>query len=280
MIRVFFLLFIVLITFSCNKEEETDISIKLISKTGYISSNSELTYNQKGSFSIIAESKGEENFVSNVEILRNKNVYFDTTINQQEVKFVLNFTQDLQDTVKWDFIVTDAEGNQAKRSIYIFLETGIIKQYRDTTNMRFEINDSAENTFIYFRKGLIYSKDTAHNFSNKIDAFIHYDSVSQIFQLQSPGNDFDSTFIKANNLHKFGQRNITRFTPQVFNENLFDLPQNDSIIIDYFVNSETNNEISEVLQGGISAFKTNNGIYGLIKIDSIVNGTVKKYSLN
>ncbi|MCD4682836.1 MAG: hypothetical protein K8R86_06105 [Bacteroidales bacterium] len=276
--RTFFLLFIILLINSCNKQENPDVApaIQLIADSGYIGNSTSVSPGTLMNFKLDFKEGSEKltNFYIEVTDLNHLSKrYFDTAMYVSNLLWTGSFYKSPDSFESWDFIIRDRQGGSSSVLIQILADTNAVYlPLLLLEGVEMGAQNNVENgSFFSFNSQLVYFPPEAKQNQEIIDLVYYYGEDE--WTIASPGaNIEDGVFSENVSPVNWEIRNTTRFIKTGLTQADFNNAQNDSILIANYVDADGKRKAKNLTSGDIYVFKNQQNRLGMFKVNS-VSGT-------
>jgi len=267
-----FMLFCILILYSCEKSTLSDINptIQLKISDSTVFSDTSLAAGNQYKLGIMASSVNGEN-LTNLIVESNGIRIVDLGFNMPELDTELVLTKTNEETELINIIIF----NKARKSDTVSL---IIKKlvaaYSPITRYS-DLNMGAQsnmNTGNYFSlsNGQIYTQAEAYNNQQLIDLIYYFDPAADANTLASPGANLTGIIIGSDAPDYWTIRRTTKYSRTTFNinEQEFISATNDSLIVANLF-SDGGRKAKQLKNNQYYEIQTNEGKFGIIQIQTV-----------
>lgn len=281
------LIFIFIITFfiSCKKDTGNGKGpvISFSQDPQNIHTDTIITPGQLMTFGIEA-SKGDFNITEFLIRVGNDSaqVYFDTGVNLEVLKWSGSFLKSFDPHETWEFIVRDRFSKSA--SIFIDIQADTLFQFNPIltfTNLIIGAQDNSSiGECIDTQTGQNYTLLNAFNNQELIDLVCYYFGEDENV-IASPGANIETEVFPENisPIH-WPVRNTTRFIKLLMDESTFIAIQNDSTLIANYIEGEGKRKAKNLKSNDIYSFKTQDNKIGIMKINQVSGENSGQISFN
>ncbi len=270
---------VVMIAFSCRKDDETGIgpTLQLINDSGYVSNDTSVLIGKDFKVGIIA-TKGDANITNFIIKITTDNVqtYLDSGLNSQGFTIDKYLTKGVSQTETWTFVIRDKSGRSDTSILIITADSGsaygsVITIPSVTLGAQ---NNATTGSFLDVKNVAVYTLAQAYAVQDSIEICYYYDFLQgENNVIASPDANIDaSVYTGAYGLTNWTVRNETRYLETTLTETDFNAVANDSLLIASFNYPLSKRKAKNLSQGKIFSFKTSKGKLGLFKVLN-VNGT-------
>jgi len=271
---VLLLIFMVALA-SCAKEESTgqSPSFELVTDSGYVSGPVIISPGQQMNFKVVAKEGSEKltNFFIEVEdINHTKTRYFDTAIYNAEFKWEGSFYKSSEQHELWRFIIRDRKGKGAGEVFFIGADTNAtFTPVVGFNNILLGAqNNILTGGFFALSNQTVYSALAAMDHQELIDMMFYFGEDQST--LASPGaNIEDNIYPEAVSPLNWEVRNTTRYIKTGLTESDFDGADNDSIMIETYIEDQGKKKAKNLQTGDIYVFSNQNNLLGLFKVNEV-----------
>ncbi|MCF8373596.1 MAG: hypothetical protein K9H64_18390 [Bacteroidales bacterium] len=285
--QVFYILLVILLFSSCNKDKTTiqpNPTISFIQDSGYVWQDTTLAVGETFRIGIRAESQSDVpltnfNYTITAEL---GTVVIDSGIYTRDFNYERIISKSFAQIENWAFTVRDKDGRPASVHLSLFLADS--SEFGNIVDIPSVVlgaqNQTSIGSFYSWESGLVYSLDEAFQDQQKINLLYFYDLIeTDENTIASPGANIDaSVYPGANGLLNWTIRNTVRFEQRVMDSQEFYACTNDSLIL--ATNFEFNSgkrKAKNLKAGDIYAFNNNSkkGLFRVKEVNGAESGSVE-----
>ncbi|MDT8393813.1 MAG: hypothetical protein RQ761_08200 [Bacteroidales bacterium] len=281
-------LLVLLITGSaCQKEEENTImpSITIYKEAGYVSTDTSMMAGEEIRLKIML--KGGDfnitNFVIEVLSEGSEKIYFDTGMNTSSVLWHGSFLKSSAPSERWQFKLSDREGNSALAGFTITLDTG--NSYRPLISYASTVLGAQENEQTGGCLDIIGPAAYFHHevavdviLQEKTDILYYYFGDDEN-TIASPGANIEDEVFTVNPAN-WTIVNTTRYIKTSLSANDFDNALNDSIILANYNEGDAKRKAKNLRANDIYTFRTHDGKLGMFHVNEVTGTTDGSININ
>jgi len=271
----------VTIFFSCQTPELTGYKpiIDLQIKNGYIYSDTIINVGKQYLVSIYASSGNGEN-LTNLIITSNGQRIVDKGFNLPEINEDIILTKTNDETEIISFIIINKVRKRDTISITI---KKMNSPYSAISRIKSDFigaqNNLNKGNYFSFSDGKRYTQSQAFENQQLIDLINYYDSAGDENTIASPGANLSGITIGNDSPENWTIKRTTKYSREalIISDSEFNNANNDSLILAYLF-TDGGRKAKQLQKGKYFGFQTNEGKYGILKIESVsgqADGTIQ-----
>jgi hypothetical protein len=280
----FLLALVLLITASCNKNEEHDNPTLSFKQTdGYTYQDITVKMGETIKIGLEASTQSDVNlsafsYTINVDGLELK---VDSGINVNNFTWERTIEKGAGELESWIFEIADKDGRSSSLTLVITKDaSSTYAPISKINNVVLGAQDNVNGSFFSFGDSSVFTLGNAFNNQDKIHLVYYFDEVgSDMNTLASPGASFDEdVFAGQYSIAGWGTKLTTRYAAKSIDEAEFTIATNDSLILaNTFEFASGKRKAKELEVGDTYAFVTEDNYKGLFivkALDSQSAGTI------
>lgn len=257
---------------SCKKDNGAP-TLKFLTDAPYVSEDVMIGLGDSVKIGLLADWNGVD-LLKTLEVKKNDNQVQVYNLDVESAQFTLTIKKGIDETERWEFKLTDAEGHKVVLSLSITLDpdsgAGSILYYESIT-LGAQSNN-ARPGFFSVSSASLFNLASAFGSQGEIDLLCYYDETEKMV-IASPGaNLSDNTFQGSHNVTLWQTKNTTNFILTTMSETDFAQVVHDGPMVSSWNDLNGKRKAKELKPGDVYLFKIQSGKLGLFLVKSLSEG--------
>lgn len=260
---------------SCRKSSSLPPEVFITYSDGTNVSDTILPAGQNFQIEIFTRSGGNNN-ITNVFIQfehdNSKTIFFDTGINNQEIRISKILTKSVYDNEKWTIVAVDKNGGMASASFNITRDTSVGFQPVNFLSVTLGAQNSLSyGSFCNPFTGNVFSLNQAFLNQDSIHMLYYYDNIeADAHTVASPNANINADiYVGSNSPIYWPVRNETRYFKTLLQPVDFLAATNDSLLLVSYSELNAKRKAKNLVINDIYSFKTINNKFGLFLVEEV-----------